>query len=177
MYPDLDQIDFTLLRLEGLVPSVQEWINDNLEKIMRDDFIPEMKTVAAAMNLPDGFIDGIEYRMVSKNKVKVVNTWGTRQKPLAKWFNYGTPKHWVAPRDPDGVLAFTAKEGRHGSAIYFQRAGVKTGETLFSKGHYVSGIRATFAMERGLEIAKKTLMAKFTNDCPREVREELSLDA
>ena len=111
-------------------------------------------------NLPDGFVNGFKFVKKGRNRGKIINTWGTAQKPLAKWFNYGTKdKIWIEPLDPDGVLAWPAKGGggKSSSSIYFKGSG-KTGNTLFSKGHYISGQPKTEAMERGIESSKNPLI-------------------
>jgi len=45
----------------------------------------------------------------------------------------------------------------------------KQGDTLFSKGHYVSGVPRTEVMERGFQIGKKRLVV----EAGKIVRDEL----
>lgn len=153
----LTEADVARIELE----SAQDQVNDFLDLSMEDFFhelvIPEMKSVAIAANLPQGFVDGIKFVKVGKSHGKIINTWGTKDKPFAKWFNYGTKdKIWIEPRDPDGVLAFPAKQGRNASAIFYQ-GNAKEGSTLFSKGHYITGLPRTEAMEIGLRLGMARL--------------------
>ena len=128
---------------------VENILSDNMDFIMNTYFIPEMKRVAFAANLPKPFADNIKFIKTDTNAGKVVNTWGSDEKPLALWFNYGTkdhgslgdwPLHWV-----DKV----------------------TGEDIYAM--YVRGVPKTLAMEIGFALAKKTLM----HEVPRFVEERL----
>ena len=123
---------------------LKEKINNILDAYMQQLFdeyiVTEIRVISAAGNLPKHFIDGVKFIKTGKNEGEVVNTWGSKEKPLAKWFNYGTITHWIEPKTVDGVLAFPNSSGRNASAIYFQGSGNKQGDMLFSKGHYVSGV-------------------------------------
>lgn len=164
------------LNTEEFIPTQRAEIKKEIDKIL-DDFmetlvnatiIAEIKILAQAANLPQGFIDGVKFRRIAPNRGVVINTWGTEKKPLARWFNYGTVQHWIEPLDPDGVLAWENKSGRNASAIYFQGES-KEGDMMFSKGHYVAGVPRTEVMERGFQIGKKQL----AEESGRIVKKEL----
>lgn len=165
-----------VLNSEEYVPTQREDIRKETDKIL-DDFmeplvnqtiIPEIKSIAMAANIPQGFIDGVKFKRIGPNKFQVINTWGTDEKPLAIWFNYGTVQHWIQPTKPGGVLAWQAKEGTHATAIYFQGES-KQKDTLFSKGHYVSGVPRTEAMEIGFNVGKARLAAEAGRIVEREL--------
>ena len=145
------------------IPTQLSGIKDEMNRILDDFMIPlvnativaEIKALAAASNLPQGFIDGVSARRVTQNEFEVINTWGTPETPLAAFFNYGTVDHWIEPVNAK-ALSWTAKSGRNASAIYFQ-GNAKEGDRLFSKGHYVAGVPKTEVMERGFEIGMKLL--------------------
>ena len=130
-------------------------LDDYMEPLINSTIIAEIKTLSDAANLPKSFKEHVKFVKTSKNRGDIVNTWGTTQKPLAIFFNYGTKRHWIEPVNAK-ALAWSATAGRNANAIYF-RGEAKAGDTLFSKGHYVSGVPKTEVMERGFEIGKKRL--------------------
>lgn len=53
--------------------------------------------------------------------------------PLGRWFEEGTERHFIAPKDPDGFLSW-----------------VQNGKRFYSKGHFVKGIEPMPIMETTL---------------------------
>jgi len=152
------------LNADEYIPTQREEVKLAINKIL-DDFmaplviatiISEIKIIGAAANVPQKFVDGVKFRKTSANKGEVINTWGTEEVPLARYFNYGTSLHWVESTTPGKPLAFPNVGGTHARAIYFQGAKSK-GNTMFSMGHYVSGVPRTEVMEIGYNIGKKLL--------------------
>lgn len=164
----LDASEFIPTQREDIRKEIDVVLDDFMEPLVDSTIIAEIKALGYAANMPQSFIDGVKFRKTEANKGVVINTWGTEEKPLAKWFNYGTTTHWIQPKDPEGVLAWTATTGRHASAIFFMGES-KQGDTLFSKGHYVSGVPRTEVMERGFQIGKKRLVV----EAGKIVRDEL----
>jgi len=146
---------------------IDEILDDFMEPLVNFTIISEIKSIATAANIPQGFIDGVKFVKTGKNKGIVINTWGTDEKPLAKWFNYGTVQHWIEPKTAK-ALAWEGKSGSHATAIYFQ--GEKKAGTIFSKGHYVSGVPRTEAMERGYNIGKKKLAEEAAKIIQKELK-------
>lgn len=134
---------------------IDEILDDFMEPLFNATIVAEIKSLALAANLPDGFIEGVKFRRTGKNRGQIINTWGTEEKPLAIYFNYGTSMHWIEPVNAK-VLAWQGKAGRNATAIYFQGEKYPAG-TKFSTGHYVSGVPRTEVMERGYNIGKKLL--------------------
>jgi len=168
------EIDSVIQKLKNLEPQVNQILDENMEGDFNAIVIPEMKNIANAMNLPQGFVDGIKFIKTGDNEGKIINTWGSIDIPLAKWFNYGTKQHWIQPKKEGGVLAWPAKEGKHATAIFF-KGGVNEGTMLFSKGHFVSGLDRTEAMEIGISKGMQSLTAHIqtrTNAKLREVAEQ-----
>lgn len=142
------------------------FLDEHMEQLFNDFIVDEIRVLAAAANMPKSFIDGVKFIKDAKNQGRIVNTWGTKEKPLAIWFNYGTAQHWIEPLTKDGVLAFGNTQGRNASAIFFQGES-KKGDTMFSKGHYVSGVPRTEAMEIGYRVGSARLAqeaAKLTEE-------------
>lgn len=152
----IDPTKYIPTQREDLRNQINEILDANMENLFNDYVVDEIRIIAAAANMPRHFIDGVKFVKTGKNQGEIVNTWGTRDKPLAKWFNYGTSQHWIEPLEPDGVLAFPASGGRNASAIFFQ-GGQQEGDTMFSKGHYVSGVPRTEVMEIGYKVGSKRL--------------------
>ena len=116
---------------------VETILSDNMETMMDTYVIPEMKRVAFAANLPKSFADNIKFIKTDENKGKIVNTWGSDEKPLALWFNYGTKDH--------GSLGTWA----------LHWVDKVTGEDIYAM--WVRGLPRTLAMEIGWELGKKRL--------------------
>lgn len=152
----LDSSEFIPTQRQDAKEQIDEILDDFMIPLMNATIIAEIKSLAEAANMPKSFIDGVKFRRTEANHGEIINTWGTDKKPLALWFNEGTSQHWIEPTDPEGVLAFPAKQGRNASAIFFMGES-KEGDTLFSKGHYVSGVPKTEVMQRGFQIGKKRL--------------------
>ncbi len=144
---------------EELRKEINRILDDFMEPLMNSTIIAEIKQLAMAANIPQSFIDGVKFRRTTANKGEIINTWGSSDKPLARWFNDGTPQHWIEPKDPEGVLVFPATQGRNASAIFFMGES-KEGDVLFSKGHYVAGVPKTEVMQRGFQIGKKRLVVE-----------------
>lgn len=161
------------------IPTQREEIKIEINKILDDFMVPlvemtivaEIKRISFAANIPKGFIDGVKFRKTRPNHGQVINTWGTEKKPLAKWFNYGTVMHWIEPKEEGGVLAWPSGGGggKHASAIFFQGES-KKGDMMFSKGHYISGIVTTHAMEIGFNIGKKQLILEAGKIVQKELK-------
>ncbi len=152
----METIDNLIGKLQNVKPQTEQYLDDNMQSLYEQYVIPEVKAIAMAMNLPQKFIDGIKFVKTGKNEGKVINTWGTPNKPLSKWFNYGTKAHFIAPI---GALSlhWITKEGGH----------------AFSKGHMVSGLPKTNAMEIGIELGMKKLEA----DSKKDIGDFLKLEA
>lgn len=156
----LDTSEYIPTQREEVRKEIDVVLDDFMEPLVDSTIIAEIKALGYAANMPQSFIDGVKFRKTEANKGVVINTWGTEEKPLAKWFNYGTTTHWIQPKDPEGVLAWQAGgEGSSAAAIFF-RGESRKGDTLFSKGHYVAGVPRTEVMERGFQIGKKRLVVE-----------------
>jgi len=158
--------------LEKLESVTKDYLIENLDSIMNEFVVFEVIAASKASNLPNEFAAGVAWKRTGELSGKIVNTWGSSVKPLAKWFNYGTPDHWIEPLKPDGVLVWTATFGKNASAIFF--AGSKeVGQKLFSKGHYVSGLDKTEAMDRGIAAGFKRAKTAILKNSKDKVTQEL----
>jgi len=158
--------------LENLEPVTREFLVEHLDALMNEYVVFECVAAAKASNLPLEFIAGIAWKRTGDLSGKIVNTWGTSEKPLAKWFNDGTVDHWIEPLKEGGVLVWEATFGRHAKAIFFM-GDAEQGQLLFSKGHYVSGLDKTEAMERGISNGFKRAKPAILKNTKDEVKREL----
>jgi len=83
--------------LEKLESTTRQYLIEHLDALMNEFVVFEVVAAAKASNLPLEFIAGIKWKHTGDLSGRLVNTWGTAEKPLAKWFNDGTPDHWIAP--------------------------------------------------------------------------------
>lgn len=153
---ELTQTDVALLQLKTLTPTVQDYIVNNLESLVQKYVIPECRLVAQAINVPQGFIEGINYKMLSKDTFQIYNDWGNSKKPLAIWFNYGTKDHGPVVADRLHWIDKT------------------TGEPIYAR--WVRGVPRTMAMETGIEAGMKRLISVVLLECKDEVRRKLGID-
>ncbi len=168
----IDPTQYIPTQREDLRNQINEILDANMEQLFNDFVVDEIRVIAAAANMPRHFIDGVKFVKTGKNEGEIINTWGSKDEPLAKWFNYGTTMHWIEPKDADGVLAFPATGGRNASAIFYQ-SGATEGDTMFSKGHYVSGVPRTEVMEIGYKVGS----ANLAEEAGKIVNKELEQDA
>ncbi len=166
----LNTEEFIPTQREDIRKEVDQILDDFMEPLVHATIITEIKNIAMAANIPQGFIDGVKFRKTGPNKGQVINTWGTTKTPLAIFFNYGTVQHWIQPVTAK-ALAFPGGEGKHATAIYFQGESKAT-DTLFSMGHYVSGVPKTEAMEIGFNLGKSQMAAQAAKIIERELRYE-----
>lgn len=141
---------------ESAKKQVEEILDNNMELYAEAFIIPEIRAVSRAANLPDGFINGIQFRKTGKNTGEIINTWGDDKKPLAKWFNDGTPDHDIWSL---GEWALHWK-GFLGQDIY---ASTK------KKPVHVRGLPNSSAMQIGIALGAK----RIKQQVPREVEAEL----
>jgi len=158
--------------LENLEQVSREFIVENLDDLMNNYVVFECVAAAKASNLPLEFIAGIAWKRTGDLSGSIINTWGTKDKPLAKWFNDGTRDHWIEPLDPDGVLVWEATIGKNATAIFFM-GNAEVGSLLFSKGHFVSGLDKTEAMERGIANGMRRARPAILKNTKDEVKREL----
>ncbi len=158
--------------LEKLEPVTRSYLIENLDDLMNEFVVFEVVAAAKASNLPLEFIAGIKWKRTGELAGKIISSWGTQEKPLAKWFNDGTPDHWIEPLKEGGVLAWEATFGKHAKAIFFM-GDAQEGSTLFSKGHYVSGLDKTEAMERGIDNGMKRFKPAVLKNTKGAVSKEL----
>jgi len=154
----MSQVQQAIDELLQLDPLTRKYIEDNLESLIAEHVIPEMQSVARAMNLPRHFVDGIKFKIVGPLHAKIFNVWGTQEKPLSKWFNDGTNDHFIAPLG-DWLLHWKTP----------------LGNDAYSRGHMIRGLPKTEAMEIGIAIGMRRLKTAVLKNTKENVSKELEL--
>jgi len=144
------KFDSASMQLNEAKDMVNEILDTNMEFLMEKYMLPEIKRAAQAANVPEGFVLGIEFIRTGDNEGDVINTWGTEELPLAKWFNWGTRDHGSKGNWP---LRWRSK---------------KTGVMIFAQ--YVRGVPKTNAMEIGMDLG----IEKLQQEVPKFVEAELA---
>lgn len=135
---------------------VDELLSNNMAFYVNQYIIPEIKSVALAANLPDKFIAGIKFRQVGEMQGEVINTWGSKDQPLAKWFNDGTPDHDIWSKGPWPL---------HWQSLLGGEVFVSTK----NKPVRVRGLPFTNAMGIGIQLGIKRIIA----EVPRDVEDKI----
>ena len=115
-------------------------LENEIPRLIERHLLEPTIRLASAANMPTGFIKGIKLKQDGKNYI-IYNDWtGEKGEPLAEFFEYGTKRHYIAPKSRGDPAAKGAK------SLHW----MKDGLTFFSKGHYVSGITAYNVMKTGI---------------------------
>jgi hypothetical protein len=168
----LDFTDHTRGHLINVKTQVNDFLDSRMEYYYDKFVIPEVKAVARAANLPEAFVESFEFRKTGRNKGKVVNTLGTKDEPLAKWFNYGTKRNYpIEPKvkHPEGTerAARDADEVGDGQVQHptvLHWIDPNTGEDRFASIVIHPGFPKTEAMEIGVRLGMKTLIPEVKKD-------------
>lgn len=152
----MSAIQQTIDDIIQLEPLTKQYIEENLDDLIEEYVVNEIKSVSRAMNLPQHFIDGVKSRRVGPLHIKIINTWGTPEVPLAKFFNDGTIDHFIAPLGP-----------------WLLRWVTPLGNIAYSRGHMVRGIQKTEAMEIGIAIGMKRFQTAVLKNTKESVSKEL----
>ena len=155
-YQEIAGCEFQVLVLLNHILEVIIMTLQFLEELITRTVLAEMISAAEAANVPASFLKHIKLEKVSDTEYRIVNDWHTfdprtgKKVPLARFFEYGTDRHWIEPVDAK-VLAWPSGGPQSGraQAIYSKRADNTKGDMRFSKGHYVSGIIGYEPMNQG----------------------------
>lgn len=145
----LTKLDTAILQVKSLVPKTNEYLDNHLDELISKYVIPEIKSIALAMNMPQGFVDGVHFKRTERNTAEIYNNWGSREKPLALWFNSGTKAH--GPR----------------FAKFLHWKDKVTGKDIYAR--WVRGVPQTKAMQRGILFG----MAKLKSHISEEIKDNV----
>lgn len=130
----------------------------------------EARAVAGAMGMPDQFVRGIKLRKAGPLHWQLYNDWwganyhtGAMDVPLARFWESGTRRHFVAPVYKT-ALSWTVTYGGKSAVPQFMTVRGSRTVRHFSKGHYVSGIGGEEPMKRAFERGMRELRARLARE-------------
>lgn len=151
------------LRLDSAKIRIEEYADSVLSDTIDETILESCRTVARAAGMRQAYLDEIKFEKKGFLKGDVVNEWTSLSKdalgkgvPLALFFEDGTVTHFIEPLDPDGVLVWEDPD---------------TGETRYSKGHIVAGIKAMKIMINGFKFGLDRFIQTLVNKINRFLQE------
>lgn len=151
----LDHLDTAILQVKSLVPKTQEYLESHGDELIQKYLITDIKSIAQGMNMPQGFIDGVGFVRVNRNTFEIVNRWGTKDKPLALWFNEGTRAHGP----------------KHAKFLHWKDK--VTGQDIYAR--WVRGVPKTHAMQRGILFGMARLKSHISTEIKDNVGKQLGV--
>ena len=162
--------DLVEFRLGSVDVRVREWLRKNTLRIAKQTLGSVFIEQAKSKEMSERYIDSVKFRLKGANTPNsdLIITFDVKSykpeegKPLWKFFERGTKKHWIYPRVKKalrwetGKVSGIAENMTAGDPIY-----------AFSKGHQVSGIKARkvlyWTTKRGTKKFKKALIRGLQN--------------
>lgn len=96
---EIDFLDITRIKLMETKIKINEYLDQEMEDYYNNYIIPEIQSLARGANAPEEFVQGFKFVRTGRNKGKIINTFGSKEVPLAKWWNYGTKRNYrIAPK-------------------------------------------------------------------------------
>ena len=120
------------LRAESLPFRIEEFINFRVLDIANNTLVPAIKKQAVLKKMPDRYINSIKAEFDGSHLWIWVDFKGKKGEPLDVFFEKGTKKHFIKPKAAKALSWIVGG---------FVKA--------FSKGHYVSGIKARYVFRDG----------------------------
>ena len=168
--------DHTRGKLINAKYGLNQFLDQKMDYYYNKFVIPECQRLALAANLPMGFVTGFEFRKTGFCQGKVVNTFGNKDEPLAKWYNYGTKRYYrIAPKvehPPGGPRAARDVEDvgeghiQHPSVLHWKDP--ETGEDVYRPEVIHPGFPRTEILEIGVQEGLKILKIEVEKDVRRE---------
>ena len=138
-----DNLYLSALRTQSLPFRIEEFVNFRIVEIANDTIVKAIHDEAVLKKMPERYINNIQAEFDGGELWIWVDFKGDKNQALDLFFEEGTKRHFIKPvvkkalRFFEGVLKF------------------------FSKGHYISGIKARHVFREGLKKGypqfKKTL--------------------
>lgn len=145
--------DLVEFRLGSVDVRAREWLRKNTLRIAKQTLGSVFIEQAKSKEMSERYIDSVKFHLKGANTPTAdlqltmdVKSYKTDDgKPLWKWFEHGTKKHWIYPKFKKALRWETG--GQTGSQTktmtqILSRTGMGDPVYAFSKGHQVSGIKA-----------------------------------
>ena len=166
--------DIIWLRADSWEFRAKEWIRKNALKLAKKSFGQDFLAVSQSEKMSDRFIKSLKFNQnsnIGNNEMSIsftVSSYKTDDdKPLWKFFEYGTKDHWIEPVNAKALHWTKGSSGGRPQGIYFQSSETQEGDSMFSKGHYVRGITA----RKIVTDTRKIGYPKFRRELMRQLKE------
>lgn len=174
MSTDITFEDIPRIQLMKAKAEVNIELDSKMEYYYKTFVIPECQAIARAANCPQGFVQGFDFVKTGFGRGKIINTFGSMDNPLAKYFNYGTKKNYLiepkvqhpagSPRSPrDAEQVGTEEEPKvvHPTML---KITLPDGTIIFRPAAIHPGIEKSMALEDGTQLGTKRLIIAATKD-------------
>ncbi len=155
--------------------NVNTFLDNKMEDYYNRYVIPEIKAIGRAANAPEAFIESFKFVKTGRGRGKIINTLGSKELPLAKWFNYGTKRNYLIEtkvKHPKGARrAEREKEdigGGHVSEPMTLHYVDDNGVDHFPETVIHPGQPKTLVMEKGVTSGSKQLVSIVEKDVKEE---------
>ena len=155
-----DNLYLSALRTQSLPFRIEEYINFRIIEIANDTLVKAIRDEAIRKKMPQRYINSIQAEMDGDELWIWVDFEGKNQEPLGLFFEEGTKRHKIKPTKKK-ALAFV-KKGPTGFISAFK---------VFSKGHWVKGIRARHVFRQGFKKGYPRFKKKLQKDLQDILRE------
>ena len=133
-----DNLYLSALRTQSLPFRIQEFVEYRILEIAKQTIVKSIRDEAMQKNMPPRYVDNIHADYDGEYLWIWVDFKGKKGEPLDLFFEEGTKDHKIDPKTKK-ALSFI-KKGATGLISAF---------TAFSKGHWVSGIKAQHVFRDG----------------------------
>jgi len=144
--------DLVEYRLGSVDVRAREWLRKNTKRIAKQTLGNEFVTQAHSKDMSDRYIKSLKFHLKGANTptADLELTMDTKSyktddgKPLWKWFEFGTKKHWIYPKLKKALRWKTGDTAGQTQTVTQRISSGTAGDPVyaFSKGHQVSGIKA-----------------------------------
>lgn len=148
-----DNLYLSALRTQSLPFRIQEYVDFKIVDIANETIVKAIRDEAVHKNMPQRYINNIHSEFDGSELWIWVDFKGKNKVPLDLFFEEGTKRHFVKPRIE--------------KALKFVQGGVE----YFSKGHYVSGIKARHVFRDGLKNGYPKFKSKLISDIEEYLQE------
>lgn len=147
-------LHLSALRTQSLPFRAKEYVDHIGLRIFNETIVDAIRSEASIKNMPPRYIDSIQSDFDGEELWVWVDFKGDKGQPLDEYFEEGTRGHFVKPLKK--VLAW-----------------IQNGIQYFSKGHYVSGIKAKHVFRDGFEKSYPEFLKRIQEELEDHLKETM----
>lgn len=148
-----DSLHISALRTQSLAFRIEEFIHSEVLGIANKTLVRTINQEAKLKSLPERYIKNIKSDYDGNYLWIWVEFKGKNNEPLDEYFEEGTRRHFIAPRIKKALKW------------------VKEQKKYFSKGHYVSGIKARHVFADGFTKGYPEFKTELKNEIENYLKE------